>query len=627
MYVSDDESKTFVNITNGNYYIQGYTDDISEGSYEPSKIMLSGLNVTKDTQCPNNATEPVALKPGEQVININTDGGTASASRIIATVGQKIGTLPTISKPGVEFAGWYSDNKFTNEITSETIVTSELKKLYAKFNYTYASLIKGTDLRDTFKMLSGQSENQYGYYATNDIVTSIQRSATLKDGATKISATDSANDVYAWYENGVIYYYSEANKLLLNADSKYAFSGFSLLTNIDIEDFDTSNVTNMEGLFSGFKGSTLDVSHFNTSNVTDMSYIFQSTKLNSLDVSDWDTSSATTMQGMFMSAENLESVDLSTWDTSNVETMEYMFQYSKIKHINLKNWNTSKVKNMYSMFGYMPNLLSLDISTFTNDNLENCEQMFYQVQGLKEVDLSGWHTSKLKNAYYMFGNSEIEKVNISNWDFSSYNSNFNPWYNMFSYGKLPKGKELIARNNTNVKGSCYYAFSQNRMLEKIDITGSDTSQITNMSNMFYGNDALTQIIGLNTLDTSNVTNMSYMFAYLKSMENLDLSSFNTEKVTNMSSMFSDSSMKTIDLSSFNTSNVTDMGSMFSSLPNLTTVYVGNNWSTIKVTSSSLFWNVPNLVGGQGTTFDSDIYGTQYAHVDGGETNPGYFTSK
>ena len=45
----------------------------------------------------------------------------------------------------------------------------------------------------------------------------------------------------------------------------------------------------------------------------------------------------------------------------------------------------------------------------------------------------------------------------------------------------------------------------------------------------------------------------------------------------------------------------------------------------------LFGNVFNgcfsLVGGKGTTFDPDHVNADYAHLDGGPDNPGYFTEK
>ena len=89
-------------------------------------------------------------------------------------------------------------------------------------------------------------------------------------------------------------------------------------------------------------------------------------------------------------------------------------------------------------------------------------------------------------------------------------------------------------------------------------------------------------------------------------------------------------LTSLDLSSFNTSNVTIMmSSMFYNCYNLRTIYVGSGWSTAAVTgSANMFFNCTSLVGGQGTTWnESNPTDKTYAHIDGGTSNPGYFTAK
>jgi hypothetical protein len=41
----------------------------------------------------------------------------------------------------------------------------------------------------------------------------------------------------------------------------------------------------------------------------------------------------------------------------------------------------------------------------------------------------------------------------------------------------------------------------------------------------------------------------------------------------------------------------------------------------------MFMNCTSLVGGQGTTYDDSHIDKTYAHIDGGPSNPGYFTDK
>ena len=122
--------------------------------------------------------------------------------------------------------------------------------------------------------------------------------------------------------------------------------------------------------------------------------------------------------------------------------------------------------------------------------------------------------------------------------------------------------------------------------------------------------------------------MGFMFCSSIKLTNLDLSSFNTAKVTNMGYMFQNChSLISIDLSSFNTSQVIGMYYMFGGSNNLRTIYVGNGWSTAAVEySNNMFYGCTSLVGGQGTTWNSsNPTDKTYAHIDGGPSNPGYFT--
>ena len=78
--------------------------------------------------------------------------------------------------------------------------------------------------------------------------------------------------------------------------------------------------------------------------------------------------------------------------------------------------------------------------------------------------------------------------------------------------------------------------------------GSDTSKVTDMSNMFTNCSGLTSL-DVSNFNTSNVTNMFYMFGICNGLTSLDLSSFDTSNVTDMSSMFFNcSGLTSLDLS-------------------------------------------------------------------------------
>ena len=155
----------------------------------------------------------------------------------------------------------------------------------------------------------------------------------------------------------------------------------------------------------------------------------------------------------------------------------------------------------------------------------------------------------------------------------------------------------------------------------------NTSEVTNMGEMFSGCITLASI-DMSHFNTSKVTNMQNMFTACYGLTSLDLSSFDTRNVTDMSEMFYFcTNLLSTNLRSFNTSKVTDMHWMFFNCYGLRTIYAGNAWSTEAVANAILmFHGCTSLVGGQGTTYsESNPRDDTYAHIDGGPSNPGYFT--
>lgn len=137
---------------------------------------------------------------------------------------------------------------------------------------------------------------------------------------------------------------------------------------------------------------------------------------------------------------------------------------------------------------------------------------------------------------------------------------------------------------------------------------------------------LETIVGLSNLNTENVLHMFAMFGGCSRLETIPLENFNTEKVEDMAAMFAMcTNLRHLDLSSFNTSRVTNMQSMFSQCSSLTTIYVSSGWTTANVTESNdMFGGCTSLVGGNGTTFNSNHTDASFAHIDS-ENDPGYLT--
>ena len=217
------------------------------------------------------------------------------------------------------------------------------------------------------------------------------------------------------------------------------------------------------------------------------------------------------------------------------------------------------------------------------------------------------------------------------------------------------GKVIYGNEDSSYMFSTYYYQDSSEVINLIDLENFDTSKVTNMEYMFASSFNLENIGGLehfdtshvttmegmfeennvlnslvvSSFDTSNVTNMSRMFLGVNEITELDVTNFDTSHVTNMSEMFVNlMAIYELDLSSFDTSNVTDMSRMFAENNNFETIYASDNFVVSSVTNSEdMFLYCESLVGGQNTTFDGSHLDASYAHIDGGPTNPGYFSRK
>ena len=370
----------------------------------------------------------------------------------------------------------------------------------------------------------------------------------------------------------------------------------------------------------------------------------------------------TTTCDWFYGMTNLQSITgMSYLNTSEVIYMNWMFlECSKLTCVDVSHFNTSKVISMYSMFNSCTGLTSLDLSSFNTSKVAVMLRMFYNSTNLRTIYVgNGWSTAAVTHSANMFSNcTSLVGGQGTTYDANHIDKTYahidggpsNPGY--FTDGNGPRPYACYTSSNTTL--TFYYdnqRSSRTGTTYDLNTGGNDTgwdtdgtktsvtkvvfdpsfagARPTTTYDWFYGMQNLESITGMSYLNTSEVTNMAYMFLDCVKLTSLDVSHFNTSKVINMDQLFSSCNRLTsLDLSNFNTANVTDMRAMFYNSTNLRTIYVGSGWSTAAVTSSGyMFTDCASLVGGQGTTYDASHVDKTYAHIDGGTSNPGYFTDK
>ena len=368
--------------------------------------------------------------------------------------------------------------------------------------------------------------------------------------------------------------------------------------------------------------------------------------------------------GWFSSMTNLESITgMEYLNTDFVNNLGYMFcRCSKLTSIDLSHFNTSRVVELDYMFYKCSQLTVLDLSSFNTSKVAYMNLMFADCSNLTTIYAGeGWTTSAVEYADYMFRNC-TSLVGGKGTTYNVHNIGkayahidggpINPGY-FTDKSAMPEAYACYTPSNTTL--TFYYdnqrssrtgtTYDLNTGTTDVawdtDGTNSSVTKVvfdpsfanarpTTTCDWFYGMTNLQSITGLSYLNTSEVTNMNWMFASCSNLTSLDVSHFNTSKVTDMTQMFYYcTGLTNLDLSNFKTSNVNIMNYMFFGCTNLRTIYVGNGWSTATVTESSdMFFYCISLVGGQGTAYSSsNPRNKTYAHIDGGPSNPGYFTDK
>ena len=290
----------------------------------------------------------------------------------------------------------------------------------------------------------------------------------------------------------------------------------------------------------------------------------------------------------------------SKFNPSEVTDMSELFIGSNIKNITFNSFDVPKLKTMKSMFAES-NIKKVSFATFDAPNLETMERMFEKSK-VQEVNFpDSTNTPKLVSIYAMFSNA----------------NGFSDDYNL----NLP----LKTENLENMGYAFYYFTGQS-----VNLSTFNTHKVSNLEYLFKSSKV--KEINLANKNFESVVSMSHSFSNCQNLTNLNLSGVKTSnKLNTMYATFASSTMEILDLSGFDTSGVNDVSYLFKTAPNIKTIYVSEKFIIKPSASDSypyMFESDTNLVGGQGTTYNSSYMRKEYARIDDPSNGkPGYFTYK
>ena len=331
--------------------------------------------------------------------------------------------------------------------------------------------------------------------------------------------------------------------------------------NTDLGNWIPTSVTSFSRMFSGataFQGNGLNNwnNHFTGSNIS-MSFMFENADAFNADITGWVTTNVVSMTAMFQS-NNLFNREIGSWDVSNVTSMYSMFRGATMFNADLSNWVPTSCTNFTWMFFSATAFQGIGLNNWNNHFTASpitMSGMFRNADALTG-DITGWVTTNVTNMAEMFMDNNTFNQEIGNWNVSNviaftrmfqsahaFNGDLGNWtptsctnfVYMFNSAIAFQGTNLQLWNN-HFDASPISMFGMFRNADALtgDITGWDTTNVTNMREMFRDNGIFNQEIG--AWDVSNVISMREMFQSAV-VFNGDLGNWQPVSVTDFTWMF------------------------------------------------------------------------------------------
>ena len=353
-----------------------------------------------------------------------------------------------------------------------------------------------------------------------------------------------------------------------------------------IQQWNTSLITDMSGLFADNANFNDDISNWDTSKVTDMSGMFSGASIFNKSLatngSSWNVEKVTTMSNMFRDASGFNQ-DISSWNVSAVINMTGMFKNSVGFNKDLTDWilNTAQVPSLIDMFKGATNLSGQwsthpsfndtpsppffsTIENITQNNIHGAVDLWASnnIMALKNYGhISYWNTNPVTDMGGLFTSKNNFNDDISSWD----TRNVMDMSGMFNGASIFNQNIATDGSGWNVeKVTTMNNMFKNANIFNGNITNWNVSKVSYMAGMFEGAAAFDQPISTtNTYwDVTKVRNMTGMFKGA-SIFNQNIANWTVVNVSNMSDMFNGASTFNQDISIWDIStNVTDMSNMF-----------------------------------------------------------------
>ena len=280
---------------------------------------------------------------------------------------------------------------------------------------------------------------------------------------------------------------------------------FYNLPSLDLKDFiehiESENITDASYMFYRIKSSqniTIPTT-FKTHNISNMQGMFNGFRTPSLDISNMSFNSVTTMEEMF-SGITIDSNEISL-DDYNYSAKQIIWPTGTINAPNL-----TSLRGLYKGHHYLTQAIFPKLNTTVLTDLSFIFSSF--TNSLTKLDFTGLDTSHVETVESMFAGTQftLDVPTKISFDTSSVRNMHNMFYYASSSDGLLDLSDLNVSNVTDMSNLIYYTW-----LVTVDLTGWDTRNVTDMTEMFYDSNYLTTIYASESFVTTNVTKSDRIF--------------------------------------------------------------------------------------------------------------------
>lgn len=444
-------------------------------------------------------------------------------------------SIPNPVKDGSEFLGWTINDKESEPVKDYKIpkgTTGDIK-LTANWKVKGSMLYDGITFNETIYSLL---MNIDGYSPSNDL--SIKFIKGIPLDVNSYPNTSVGDGVTAYFKNGVLYVASD-NIIYANRDCSSMFdliyyrTGGSNRTPKTLIDH---TIDHTSGFIGHLTIKSIEFNNFNTVNVTNM-------------------------EGMFRHCSSLVKLDLTGFNLDNVSNYNYMFENcsnlsSKITITNNLDMSFSDYINMFKGCSTDPN------SKFYVDYSKDKVLLYDVVRSMIK-------TKSENSNVFLYETSMLVDSDKFSAAFSKAAIGLDSWTDYTI--KFSKGNPVISEYQPDISeaqdGSISISADQSsgHRCDMIHVTSNKIIKFNkDSSSMFYNTP--TGVFKFENIDTSEVENMDYMFSEIGNYDSfdLDISKFDTQNVKTANKMFCNSSLITNikGLADFNFGNLISANDMF-----------------------------------------------------------------